>query len=236
MRFESQLVEGTLIRRYNRYWADVTLQSGDEITAHCANPAKLDELANPGNRVLLSVTDNPRRKFKHQLEIIYSGDIPVGVHNGRPRTLVFEGLTEGTIPQLAGYAKLERRLKTQGETRIDFVLSGNGLRDCYVVVENVCTAKDDVAFFPDCLNNTGVAQSAYLTDLVREGKRGMVIFVVQRSDVGRLVIAPHADHAYAQAIGDAAARGVEIVAMRTAVKPDGLHLDRQLDVEIPEVK
>ena len=72
MEFEEPLLEGKLIRRSHRFSAEVKLRSGEEITAHCAHGGQMEGLSDPGNKVLLSQVSDPRRKFQHQLEIIYS--------------------------------------------------------------------------------------------------------------------------------------------------------------------
>ena len=95
MEFEEPLLEGKLIRRSHRFSAEVKLRSGEEITAHCAHGGQMEGLSDPGNKVLLSQVSDPRRKFQHQLEIIYSGKTAVGIHGGRPLTVVGEAILKG---------------------------------------------------------------------------------------------------------------------------------------------
>ena len=85
MRFEQPLLEGTLIRRRKRFFADIKLRNGDEVTAHCINPGSLMGCSEPGSRVLVSLHDDTKHRFKHQVEIVYSGRTAVGIHAGRPR-------------------------------------------------------------------------------------------------------------------------------------------------------
>ena len=230
MKFEQALVEGKLIRRYNRFLADVRLSSGEEITAHCANPGSMKGVSEPGSKVLLSVNSSPRRKFNHQLEIVYSGRTPVGIHTSRPISVVSEALENGQIPELAGYAMLRRQTRVRGQQRIDLVLEGNSLRPCYVLVENVTSATNDTCYFPDIRYPTGITTSEHLTNLIREGNRAMVIFVAQRNDV-------RVRHNYTEDRNrqwtrhDIGARGVEVLAYSSKVTRRGIELDKRLAME-----
>jgi len=231
MKFEQALVEGKLIRRYNRFLADVRLSSGEEITAHCANPGSMKGVSEPGSKVLLSVSSSPRRKFNHQLEIVYSGRTPVGIHTSRPISVVSEALEQGQIPELAGYAMLRRQTRARGQERIDLVLEGNSLRPCYVLVENVTSATNDTCYFPDIRYPSGITTSEHLTNLIREGNRAMVIFVAQRNDVLSMKLADNIDGDYAQAFRDTVARGVEVLAYGSKVTRRGIELDKRLAIE-----
>ena len=43
MKFSPQLQSATLIKRYKRFLADVTLPDGSELTMHCANVMDADD-------------------------------------------------------------------------------------------------------------------------------------------------------------------------------------------------
>jgi sugar fermentation stimulation protein A len=232
MRFEQPLIEGTLLRRHKRFLADVKLNNGDEITVHCANPGSMMGCSEPGSKVLISQTVDPRRKFKHQLEIIYAGRTPVGIHTGRPVTVVGEAIMEARIPELAGYAQLRRDAKYGRDNRIDLLLEGNGLRNCYIEVINVTLADDNVAYYPDVVMPEGPAHLDELTDLVREGNRAMLFFVAQRADVTKFRPADHLDPEFSQALRDAIARGVEPMCWRSRVTRKGIELDEQMLIEL----
>ncbi|MEE8409956.1 MAG: DNA/RNA nuclease SfsA [Myxococcota bacterium] len=234
MRFDQPLIEGTLLKRYKRFLADVRLNNGSKITAHCANPGSMMGCSEPGSKVLLSVHDDPRRKFMHQLEIIYAGRTPVGVHTGRPNAVVAEAIEAGKVSELAGYATLRREVQVGRNCRIDLLLKGNGLRPCYVEVKNVTLAQDGVAYFPDAVTTRGVKHMVELTDLVREGNRAMVIFLAQRADVNQFRLADHIDPDFGQALRDAAARGVEVICYRAKVTRRGIALDTLLEVDLSE--
>ncbi|OGQ78393.1 MAG: sugar fermentation stimulation protein SfsA [Deltaproteobacteria bacterium RIFOXYA12_FULL_58_15] len=232
MRFEQPLIEGTLVRRYKRFLADVVLTSGEEVTVHCANPGSMIGCSDPGSKVLVSVRDDPRRKFSHQLEIIFAGRVPVGIHTGRPSSVVAEAISQGKVPELAGYATMRREVRDARDSPVDLLLEGNGLRPCYVEIKNVTLAQEDVAMYPDAITEQGTKHMAELTDIVREGNRAMVIFLAQRSDVERFRPADHIDSEFGQALRDAVARGVEPICYRAKVTRKGIELDTRLPIEI----
>ncbi|RYF02845.1 MAG: DNA/RNA nuclease SfsA [Deltaproteobacteria bacterium] len=232
MRFDQPLLEGTLVRRYKRFLADVKLRSGEEITAHCANPGSLLGCAEPGNKVLVSIHEDPRRRFKHQVEIMYSGRTAVGVHTGRRSAVVTEAITQGKIGELAGYATLKREVKAVRDNSIDMMLTGNGLRPCYITVRNVTLAYEGVGYYPDAIAAKGSQDMHVLTDLVREGSRAVIFLVVQRSDVESFRPADHIDADFGLAFRDAVARGVEAMCYRAKVTRKGIELDKKIAVDL----
>lgn len=234
MRFEQPLVEGTLLRRYKRFLADVRLENGDEVTAHCANTGSMQGCSEPGSKVLLSISDDPTRRFRHELEIIYSGRTPIGVHTGRPNAVVAEAVSSGRVPELAGYATLRREVTYGRNSRVDLLLEGNGLRPCFVEIKNVTLADGAVAMFPDAVTERGTRHVLELTDMVREGNRAMVLFVAQRPDVERFRPADHIDPEFGQVLRDATARGVEALCYRAKVTRRGIELETRLTVDLSE--
>lgn len=231
MRFDQPLLEGTLIRR-KRFVADIKLRNGDEVTAHCANPGSMMGCSEPGSKVLLSVHEDPRRRFKHQLEIIYAGRTAVGIHSGRPTSVLTEAVTQGKINEVAGYATLRRDVRAVRDTHVDMLLEGNGLRPCYIAAKSVTLAYEGVAYYPDAVGPRGIQEMSELTDIVREGNRAVIFLLAQRSDVEWLRPADHIDPDFGQAFRDAIARGVEAMCYRAKVTRRGIELDKKLPVDL----
>jgi len=186
----------------------------------------------PGSKVLLSEHNDPRRKLRHQVEIVYAGRTPIGVHTGRPTAVVAEGIMEGKISELAGYASLRRETAVAHGAHVDIALEGNGLRTCYIQVKNVTAAENAVAYYPDTVSPNEGERLIELTDLVREGFRAMSIFVAQRSDVESFRPADHIDPEYGQTFRDAIARGVEVLFFRANVTRKGIELAEKLPIEL----
>ncbi|GFO83230.1 MAG: hypothetical protein A49_28570 [Methyloceanibacter sp.] len=101
MRFSSPLVEGRLLRRYKRFLADVELESGETVTAHCANPGSMLGLAGPGSRVWLSRSNNPKRKLAFSWELIEvdlgRGPTLVGINTSSPNGAVSAAIRSGSF-------------------------------------------------------------------------------------------------------------------------------------------
>jgi sugar fermentation stimulation protein A len=230
MRFSRPLVRGTLLRRYKRFLADVMLEDGREVTAHCANPGAMLGLNAPGLAVWLEPTDDPRRKLGHAWRLVeLDAGRFAGIDAGLPNRLVAEALAEGRIPGLAGYAGVRPEVRYGTGSRVDFLLTGPGLPDAYVEVKNVHLRREgDWAEFPDSVTARGARHLAELAAMAAAGRRAVMLYVVQRTDCARFRLAADIDPAYARAAAAARAAGVEALAHATRIDPAGVWLDRPL--------
>ncbi|MCU0883761.1 MAG: DNA/RNA nuclease SfsA [Beijerinckiaceae bacterium] len=215
------LVTGRLIRRYKRFLADVELDTGEVITAHCANPGSMMGLQAPGIPVWLSVSDDPKRKLKHSWKLAkvdfgWCGPQLVSIDTGHPNTLAEEAIRAGRIAALAGYGSVRREVRYGRNSRIDLLLTGSDdtasqRPDCYVEVKNVHLMRQPgLAEFPDSVTSRGAKHLEELGDMVEAGHRAVMLFVVQMA-AERFAIAGDIDPAYATALERARARGVEVL-------------------------
>ncbi len=207
------LVPATLIKRYKRFLADVELDSGETLTAHVANPGSMIGLADPGMRVWLSRSDNPKRKLAYSWELLEIGGALVGINTGHPNRLVTEAIEAGAIAELAGYADLRREVKYGKNSRIDILLEGGSdPRPCYVEVKNVHLSRQPpLAEFPDSVTARGTKHLVELGDMVEEGHRAVMLFLVQRTDCTHFSLAADIDSTYAETLETAQKRGVEVL-------------------------
>jgi len=227
LRFSSPLVSGRLVKRYKRFLADVILDSGEEVTAHCANPGSMLGLREPGARVFLSLSDNPARKLKYSWEIVEADGALVGINTAHPNGLVEEALTARLIPELVGFSGLRREVKYGRNSRIDILLEGSDGRPVYVEVKNVHLMRQaGLAEFPDSVTARGAKHLVEMGDMVAEGARAAMVYLVQRPDCDRLSFAADIDPAYAAAFVAAKARGVEAYAIGCRVTPEEIVAER----------
>lgn len=236
MKFAHPLVPGILIQRYKRFLADVTTAGGVTVTASCPNTGSMLGLTKPGSMVWLSESDSPTRKYRHTWEMIEAdlgmGPHLVGINTGRPNALVTEAIENGTIAELAGYPMLRREVKYGLNSRIDVLLSGGrDNRDCYVEVKNVHLMRESgLAEFPDSKTERGAKHLRELTNMVSEGHRAVMVFLVQRSDAESFKLAGDIDPAYAAAFQAAAASGVEMLCYKCQLSPTEIAIEKRIEI------
>jgi sugar fermentation stimulation protein A len=236
MRFPSPLERGRLLKRYKRFLADVTLDSGATITATCPNTGSMLGLAEPGSIVWLSRSDSPTRKYAHTWEMVEAdlGEGPslVGINTGHPNRLVAEAIAARRIKQLAGYPSLRREVKYGEASRIDILLEDAERGRCYVEIKNVhLMRRAGLAEFPDCVTARGVKHLRELAAMVAEGHRAVMLFLIQRTDAKRFALAGDLDPAYSEAFAEAVAAGVEAMAFSCRMSRDEIALDKAVRIE-----
>lgn len=232
MDFTQSLIGGRLVRRYKRFLADVILDAdGSEVTAHCANPGSMLGLNAPGSRVYLSRSDSPTRKLPLSWELIEADGVLVGISTAHPNRLVEEAIVAGAVPGLTGYPDLRREVKYGVNSRIDILLEAPDRPRCYVEVKNVHLMRQPgLAEFPDSVTARGAKHLRELSDMVREGHRAVMVYLVQRPDCDRLTMASDIDPAYAKALDEARAAGVEVIAIGCSVTPEAIRVNRVVEV------
>jgi sugar fermentation stimulation protein A len=230
MEFAEPLLTGTLLRRYKRFLADIQLDSGETVTAHCTNTGSLKTCAEPGWRVAISRAHNPKRKLAYTWELVHNGTIWIGINTHLANHLAEEAIRQGWIPELAGWPSLQRERKYGKNSRIDILLE-DGEQRCYVEVKNVTLlGDDDYICFPDAVTERGRKHLAELSDMVREGHRAVMLYVIQRGDGKGFRPAREIDPAYADAVQQAMAAGVEVLAYRARVSLAGIQLRDRADL------
>ena len=227
MLFPAPLVRGTLVRRYKRFLSDVTLDGGETVTAHVANPGSMIGLAEPGSEVWLSPNTNPKAKLAWRWELVRVGRYLVGVNTAHPNRLIEEAIAAGAIAELAGYAVCRREVRYGVNSRIDLLLEDDGRPPCYVEIKNVnlrrgLAGRETAAEFPDAVTKRGAKHLVELGEMVAGGARAVMLYVVQRGDCDHFRIAEDIDPAYAAALTAARARGVETLCYACDMRLDGI--------------
>ena len=216
MKFTTPLLKARLIKRYKRFLADVLLDDGTEVTAHCANSGSMLSVDQPGAEVWVSLANNPNRKLKYTLEMIRVNRSLVGINTQHPNLIVAEAISEGKIPVLSGFQNIRREVKYGNNSRIDILLEMLGEERCYVEVKNVTMRRNLIkgapAEFPDGITSRGAKHLVELSNMVKQGHRAVMFYLVQRNDADSITIARDVDPAYGHALDLARNSGVEVIA------------------------
>ncbi len=234
MDFPDPLQRGSLLKRYKRFLADVRLESGEVVTAHCANTGTMLGLTAPGSEVWLSPARNPERKLRYTWELIRdatNGEASlVGINTAHPNALVEEAVRADRIPELTGYPSLRREVRYGKNSRIDLLLEAPGRPKCYVEVKNVHLRREPgLAEFPDSVTARGTKHLKELGDAVEAGNRAVMFYLVQRQDCGRFAVAADIDPVYAEALAEARTRGVEAICYACALTPQAIEVMKPLE-------
>lgn len=235
MQFPSPLMRGALLRRYKRFLADVRLDDGRLITATCPNTGSMMGLTAPGSVVWLSESDSPTRKYPFTWEMVEhdlgKGPELVGINTNHPNKLVAEAVAANRIKPLAGYPESRREVKYGKNSRIDLLLHCADKGLCYVEVKNVhLSRRHGLAEFPDSVTERGTKHLAEMSDMVRQGHRAVMVYLIQRSEAKKLAFARDVDPVYCAAFEAAAAAGVEAIALRCRMSTEGIIVDRPVPI------
>lgn len=229
MKFCPALEEAVLVRRYKRFLADIR-EAGNVSTVHCANTGAMHGCSDPGSKVWYSTSDNPRRKLSRSLELVEtrSGHL-VCVNTARANQLVSEALCQRQIKQLSDCAEWNREVSIpQTRSRFDFA-SGNVV----VEVKMVSWLRQGMGVFPDAVSVRARRHVQALQECAADGWRAVLMFCVPHNGIQSISIAADVDPAYAAAISQASANGVEVLAYRWSVSPRVWHLAEQIPFELP---
>ena len=234
MRYRAPLIEGRLVRRYKRFFADVELAGGEIVVTHCANPGSMKTCAPDAARVWLSRSDDPRRRLAYTWELVEAEGAMVVVNTAHANAVVGEALAAGAIPELAGYRDLAREVPYGRGSRVDFLLTRPGRRGrCFVEVKGVTMAAGGrVSAFPDSVTERGTRHLQELIRTVRRGDRAVLLFCVGRDPTDVVRPADEIDPVYGKTLRRAARGGVEVLAYRAAVSPRGIQLRDRVPVEL----
>ena len=168
MKFKEKLLQGTLIKRYKRFFVDIKYQN-ETITAHCPNTGSMMGLLNKGNNVWFSETNNPKRKLKYTLEIVNIDKKLIGINTHLTNKIVLEALNQKRIKNLVKFDNIKTEAKFSDKTRFDFLISNNK-KKCFLEVKNVTLVRNNkIAEFPDAITSRG---TRHLEELIRAKKKG----------------------------------------------------------------
>ena len=225
------LVQGTLVKRYKRFMADVKLRNGHLVTAHCPNSGSMLACCEPGRPAYLSRHNNPKRKLKYTWEIIHMPGSLVGVNTMVPNRLVHAAILADKVEALMGYSSVRAEVRYGKNSRIDLLLE-EGEKRCFVEVKNCTLVKDGIACFPDAVTTRGFKHLQELQEQVRMGDRAVMFYLVQRMDAVRFRPADYIDEKYGIELRKAVKNGVEILVYDVSLDLKSIALNRALPFEL----
>jgi len=229
MEFATPLIPARLIRRYKRFLADVTLPEGREVVVHCPNPGSMMGLADTGMKIWLEPNDDPKKKLKYGWRLVdHENGHFTGIDTSVPNKALKAALTDHAVEGLPPYDLVRPEVKYAENSRIDFLLSGQGA-DTYVEVKSVTLMRETgLAEFPDCVTARGAKHLGALSQMVAQGHRAVMLYLVQRTDCAALSLSADIDPAYAQAFDQAREAGVEVLVFDCAIDPGGVTIRRAI--------
>jgi len=233
MIYDAPLVSGRLLRRYKRFLADIVLDDGREVTAHCPNTGSMKHCADPDSRVWLWDSRNPKRKYQLTWEWVeVDGKYRACVNTARANALVAEALEARRIPELAGNYQIKREPKVD-DGRLDFLLEEDGEARVYIEVKSVTLLSESepgLGRFPDAVTERGLKHLRRLQALKEQGYRAVLLFCVPHEGIERVEAAADIDSAYASALKEVADAGVEVMAWRVRFDEWQMAVDQPLPV------
>lgn len=220
------LSAGILIKRYQRFFAEIELASGEIITAHCPNTGPMTGVCIPGNPVLISSSNNPKRKLAYTWELIQVSHIKptwVGVNTALPNRVIKLALELRLFPELGDYKLIQPEVGygKEKKSRVDFYLTG-GEVPIYLEVKNTTWVQETLALFPDTITERGQKHLKELIEVVKQGERAVMLYFINRGDCTRFAPGDSADRLYGQLLRQAVTQGVEVLPCRFEIMPEGI--------------
>jgi sugar fermentation stimulation protein A len=222
----AKMVQGTFLRRPNRFIAHVEIGGCQEVV-HVKNTGRCRELLPEGAEVWCAESDNPARKTKFDLITVRKGARLINMDSQAPNAAVKQWLLGGGLGEITNL----RPETTHGGSRFDFSFQ-RGEKTCFLEVKGVTLEHDGVCAFPDAPTERGVRHLQHLAQLAREGYETWALFVIQMEDVKYLHPNDETDPAFGKALREAAESGVRVMAVDCQVTVDSMVIGKEVPVRL----
>ena len=230
MKFKEKLLQGTLIKRYKRFFVDIKYKNKN-ITAHCPNSGSMLGLLTKGNKVYFSKSDNPKRKLMYTTEIIKDGKNLVGVNTHLSNKIVLEALKSKKINELAKFNIIQTEVKFSDNTRFDFLISNNK-KKCFLEVKNVTLSRQPkIAEFPDSITSRGTKHLYELINAKKKGYESYILYLIQREDCKTFKIAKDIDEEYKIAFDKAFKNKINILCYSCKLSDKEIKINKLINYE-----
>jgi len=230
MKFE-KLIKGNLVKRYKRFLADVILENGEQITAHVPNSGAMTSCIKENCDVWVSFHDNIKRKLKYTLELTKMDDILICTNTGVANKISIEAIQNGFIKELQGYSSLKPEQKYGVNSRIDILLENTNEtinKKCYVEVKSVSLKIEDYLAFPDSVTSRGEKHLNELYEMVKQGHRAVMLYVIQRTDDLPFRLACEIDKKYCEAFAEVTKKGVEVLVYQSNINLQTITINNKI--------
>lgn len=227
-----ELLPGRLLKRYKRFLADVVLEDGRELTVHCPNTGSMKNCAEPGSRIWVKDSGNPKRKYPFGWELVeVEQQYLACINTARANALIREGIESGVITQLQGYSTIRPEVKYGQNSRIDLLLQGENRSDAWVEIKNVTLLEEgNWGSFPDAVTDRGAKHLLELQAQVEAGDRAVLLFCVPHTGIQQVRPADHVDARYGQLLREVHSAGVEVLAYAAAIEKQQICISHELPV------
>ena len=230
MKFKDKLLQGTLIKRYKRFFVDIRYKN-KILTCHCPNTGSMMGLLEEDNKIWFSKTNNPKRKLKYTLEIVKVKNKMIGVNTLLSNKIVLEALNQKKIKSLIKYNNIKAEVKFSNKTRFDFLIS-NDKEKCFIEVKNVTLIrKKKIAEFPDAITTRGTRHLKELTIAKEKGFKSYIFYLLQMEGCESFKIAKDIDVQYNLAFNEALKSGVKILCYDCKLSNKEIKLNNQINYE-----
>ena len=227
MKYKNNIHKAKFINRLNRFIAEVEMDGAVQV-CHVKNTGRCKELLIPGSLVYLEENNGPNRKTKYDLVAVEKGNLLVNIDSQAPNKVVKEWVEAGGLYPNPTLVHPEVKY---GNTRMDFYVEDQE-RKAFIEVKGVTLENDGVAAFPDAPTERGVKHIYHLIDLLQEGYEAYVIFVIQFKPVKYLIPNDETHPVFGEALREAAAAGVHVLAYDCIVTPYSMELDQSVKVQL----
>ena len=224
--YYANMVPGIFLARPNRFIAHVEIDGQTEIV-HVKNTGRCRELLPAGAQVWCQRSDNPARKTKYDLITVRKGELLINMDSQAPNIAAEEWLLAGGLGEIENL----RRETVHGDSRFDLSFVKDG-RQCFLEVKGVTLENGGVCAFPDAPTERGAKHLRGLLRAAQEGYGAYVLFVIQMSPVRYLHPHDATDPQFGQALRQAAAGGVQVLAMDCRVTEDSMEIQSSVRVEL----
>ncbi len=226
MKFE-KLIHGKLIKRYKRFLADIILDDGSEITAHVPNSGAMTSCIELNCDVWVTFHDDPKRKLKYTLELTKIAENVICTNTNVANKIAVEAINNGVIKELQGYASLKTEQKHDQNSRIDILLE-NEDKKCFVEIKSVSLRlSDDFLAFPDAVTSRGTKHLKELEEMVKQGHRALMLYVIQRTDDLPFKLACQIDKKYCEAFDEVTKNGVEVLVYQSSINYEEIFISNK---------